>query len=79
MDAQQREFFNTALVKFGASVTDDGLFKKGDRIISSVQIKIIKGRIRFESRMTGELVMSGPLSSKTITSFVTKFWFWKVK
>lgn len=79
MDAQQREFFNITLADFGASVTEDGLFSKGNRIIPSVQIKIVKGRVRFENRMTGDLVMSGPISSRTITSFVRKFWFWEKK
>lgn len=79
MDSQQREFFNITLADFGASVTEDGLFGKGNRVIPSVQIKIVKGRIRFENRMTGDLVMSGPISSRTITSFVRKFWFWEKK
>lgn len=77
MDAQQREFLNMALSNFGASVTEDGLFSKGNRVIPSVQIKVVKGRIRFENRMTGDLVSSGPISSSTITKFVRKFWFWK--
>ena len=77
MDKEQRNFFNITLAPFGASVTEDGLFMNGNRVIPSVQIKIVRGRIRFENRMTGGLVMSGPISSKTIESFVTKFWYWK--
>lgn len=72
-----KQLFATALAPFGASINDDWMFVKGNRVIPSVQIKIIKDKIRFENRMTGELVMSGPISSKTITSFVTKFWFWE--
>lgn len=73
-----KELFNTTLAKFGASITDEGLFQKGNRVIPSVQIKVIKGRIRFENRMTGDLIMSGPISARTIERFVTKFWYWKI-
>ena len=38
-----KELFNTTLAKFGASITDEGLFQKGNRVIPSVQIKIVKG------------------------------------
>lgn len=73
-----KELFNTTLAKFGASITDEGLFQKGNRVIPSVQIKVIKGRIRFENRMTGNLIMSGPISARTIERFVTKFWYWEL-
>ncbi len=79
MDQEQRAFLNLALAEYGASVTEEGLFQKGNRVIPSVQIKIEKGRLRFENRMTGDLVMSGSLSSRTITRFVRKFWFWEKK
>ena len=80
MDSEQRKFFNITLADFGASVNEDDQFVKGDKVITSVRIKLVKGRIRFENKMTDKLVMSGPISSSTITSFVTKFWYWeKVK
>lgn len=79
MDNQQRDFLNIALADFGASVTEDGFFSKGNRIIPSLKIKIVKGRMRFENQMTGELVASWPISSATITRFVQKFWFWEKK
>lgn len=79
MDSEQRAFLNIALADFGASVTEDGLFSKGNRVIPSVKIKIVKGRMRFENQMTGDLIASGPISSATITKFVQKFWFWEKK
>lgn len=39
---------------------------------------VIKGkRLRFESTGTGNLLASGPISAKTVESFVERFWFWK--
>lgn len=77
MDSEQRLFFNRTLADFGASVNKDDQFVKGDKVITSVRIKIVKGRIRFENAMTDDLLMSGPISSDTIVSFVTKFWYWE--
>lgn len=80
MDTEQRKFFNVTLVDYGAYVNESDQFVKGDKTITSVRIKIVKGRLRFENAMTDNLVMSGTISSKTIESFVTKFWYWeKVK
>lgn len=74
------EELKNALAPYGATITEEGLFQKGNRVIPSVQIKIVKNRLRFENRMTGDLIMSGPVSGRTIVSFVKKFWFWeKVK
>ena len=76
MDTEQRKFFNITLAHYGADINEDDQFVKGDKTITSVRIKIVKGRIRFENAMTDDLVMSGTVSSKTIT----KFWYWeKVK
>jgi hypothetical protein len=41
------------------------MFVKCNRVVPSIHIKITKGRIRFEHKMTDNLVMSGPFSSKT--------------
>lgn len=80
MDIEQRRFFNVTLADYGAHINEDDQFVKGDKTITSVRIKIVKGRLRFENAMTDELVMSGTISSKTIEGFVTKFWYWeKVK
>lgn len=80
MDTEQRRFFNVTLADYGAHINEDDLFVKGDKTITSVRIKIVKGRLRFENAMTDDLMMSGTISSKTIESFVTKFWYWeKVK
>lgn len=80
MDNEQRRFFNVTLADYGAHINERDQFVKGDKVIASVRIKIMKGRIRFENTMTDDLVMSGTISSKTIESFVTKFWYWeKVK
>ena len=80
MDNEQRRFFNVTLADYGAHINDADQFVKGGKIITSVRIKIVKGRIRFGNAMTDDLVMSGSISSKTIESFVTKFWYWeKVK
>ena len=80
MDIEQRRFFNVTLADYGAHINESDQFVKGDKTITSVRIKIVKGRLRFENAMTDNLVMSGTISSKTIESFVTKFWYWeKVK
>lgn len=80
MDTEQRKFFNITLADYGAHINENDRFVKGDKVITSVRIKIVKGRVRFENAMTDDLVMSGTISSKTIESFVTKFWYWeKVK
>ncbi len=76
MDNEQRKFFNVTLADYGAHINENDQFVKGDKVITSVRIKIAKGRIKFESAMTDDLVMSGPISSETIESFVTKFWYW---
>ena len=77
MTPDQKEMLNTELAKFGASLTDGGLFQKGNRVISSVQVKIEKNRLRFENRMNGDLLSSGPVTARTISSFVKKFWYWE--
>ena len=80
MHNEQRRFFNVTLADYGAHINESDQFVKGGKTITSVIIKIAKGRLRFENAMTDDLVMSGTISSKTIESFVTKFWYWeKVK
>ncbi len=77
MDTEQRRFFNVTLADYGAHINENDQFVKGDKVITSVRIKIVKGRIRFENLMTDDLIMSGTISSKTIENFVTKFWYWE--
>mgnify|MGYP003442702700 CR=1 FL=1 len=77
MDIEHKKFFNVTLADYGAHINASDQFVKGDKVITSVRIKIAKGRIRFENAMTDDLVMSGTISSKTIESFVTKFWYWE--
>ena len=77
MDTEQRRFFNVTLADYGAYINENDRFVKGDKVITSVRIKIVNGRLRFENAMSDDLVMSGTISSKTIESFVTKFWYWE--
>lgn len=71
------EIINEALKEFGASLTEEGLIAKGNRVIPSIQVEVVKNRIRFVNRMNGDLVMSGPVSKRTVSTFVKKFWFWE--
>lgn len=79
MEKEQIEMLNEALAAFGASVTEQGLFMKGNREIPAVQISVVKNRLRFVNRMTGDLIMSGPANGRTIQRFVSKFWHWEKK
>jgi len=77
MTPEQREVVNMALKEFGATLTEDNLIQKGNRVIPSVQV-IVKGcRLRFESRATGDLVASVTISKSSVKKFVKKFWHWK--
>lgn len=73
------DHLNEALKPYGASIDANGFFWKGNRQIPSVLVRIVKDRVLFENRMTGELVASGPVSGRTVTGFVKKFWYWKKK
>ena len=77
MTPEQRTMLNDKLAEFGASLTDEGLFQKGNRVIPTVQVKIKKNRLRFENRINGDLLSSGPVTARTISSFVKKFWYWE--
>ncbi len=77
MNEEQRKMINDTLVKFGASLTAENQFQKGNRVIPSVEVKIEKNRIRMINRMNGDLVMSGPVTPRSIESFVKKFWYWE--
>ena len=79
MNEEHTMMLSKALEPFGASVTEQGLFAKGNREIPSVQISIVKNRLCFTNRMTGDLIMSGPVSARTIQNFVKKFFYWEKK
>ncbi len=77
MTPEQRQIVDEGLSVFNAKLTEDCLIQKGNRVIPSVQVVAAKGRLRFENRMTGDLVASGPITSAFARSFCKKFWFWE--
>jgi len=77
MTPEQREAVNSGLIKFGASLTEDNLIQKGNRVIPGVLVLVKGRRLRFQNRMTGDLIASGPVSEAFAKSFVKKFWYWE--
>lgn len=70
------ETINNTLAQYGAEI---GL---GDVIVrnakaTGVRVVVKRGRIRFESAGSGQLLASGPISAKTVETFVESFWFWE--
>lgn len=77
MTPEQRQIVNEGLSVFNAKLTEDCLIQKGNRVIPSVQVLVAENRLRFENRMTGELVASGSISAAFAKSFCKRFWFWE--
>lgn len=77
MTPDQRKIVDEGLSVFNAKLTEDCLIQKGNRVIPSVQVLVAENRLRFENRMTGELVASGSISAAFAKSFCKKFWFWE--
>lgn len=77
MTPDQRKIVDEGLSVFNAKLTEDCLIQKGNRVIPSVKVVIAKRRLRFENRMTGDLVASGPITAAFARSFCKKFWFWE--
>ena len=68
------ELVNQALSAYGASLNSDGFIQKGAKVFS-VQATIKGQRLRLETAT--QLLASGPITAKTVESFVEKFWYWK--
>lgn len=69
------ETIKAVLQKYGATLSDAGFIVKNGKETSVKPV--IKGkRLRFESP-AGALLMSGPITEKSVVEFVEKFWFWE--
>lgn len=64
------------LAEYGAELGSDGVIVKNGKE-TGIRIQQVRGRLRFESRTTGALQMSGSPKPETVRAFVEKFWFWK--
>ena len=77
MTPEQRQIVDEGLSVFNAKLTEDCLIQKGNRVIPSVKVIVARSRLRFENRMTGDLVASGPITAAFAKAFCKKFWFWE--
>lgn len=66
-----------ALNKYGASLTEQGFIVNSSGTETDVKAVIKGKRLRFESR-SGKLIASGPITEDFVSSFVERYWFWKV-
>lgn len=66
-----------ALNKYGASLTEQGFIVNSSGTETDVKAVIKGKRLRFEDR-SGKLISSGPVTEDFVSSFVEKYWHWKV-
>lgn len=64
----------TTLAKYGAALNEQNIITKNGKGLG-VLVKVIKGRIRFQR--DGKLLMSGPVTERTVDRFVKEYWYWR--
>lgn len=69
------DIISDTLVLYGATLDDKGFICRCGRTLP-VKVEIKRKRIRFCST-ADSLIMSGPVTVKTVTDFVEKYWFWE--
>lgn len=63
------------LALYGASLNEENIIVKKEA--TGIEVKIVKGRIRFSIKHSDQLIMSGAVNAATVRSFVENFWYWK--
>jgi len=69
------EIVKQALAQYGATLTEASCIARSGKV-NGVQAVIKGKRLRFEAG-SGNLIASGPITTKFVESFVEKFWFWE--
>lgn len=74
---EQREAIVVALRAYGASLSDDGLIIRGEKVLG-VRFEIRKGRLRVVA-VNGNVLSTYPASRCAfgVADFVERFWYWK--
>lgn len=72
----RRKMVEETLSLYGASLDETtNVIIKPDGRVSAVEVSIRKDRLRFEG-ISGNIYASGPVTPKTVESFVEGFWYW---
>lgn len=67
-----------ALKQYGATIGLGGQIVRNEKS-TGVVVNIRSGRIRFASSESCKSLASGPVSARTVETFVESFWFWEKK